>query len=75
MGRRINTNKKTERNVSGEIDVEVDNFMIMEREMEQYLENFIQEANEKLGISMKLQKVTAEIEQVKDEEGGDEPKQ
>ena len=54
MGRRINTNKKNERNIKGEIDTEVINFEVLEREFLDYIESFILQCKKNLNIDIKL---------------------
>lgn len=57
LGRRVNTNKKAERNISREIDTEVINFEILDEEFKRYLELFKQECKDKLKIDIEIQNI------------------
>lgn len=69
-GRRVNTNKKNERNIAKEIDTETVNFDILENDMERYLNIAVQEMNEKWGLSLEvinMAQVYTETEEVEHE--------
>lgn len=66
-GRRMNTNKKNERNLEGEINTEVINFELLEREFTNNLDKFCKELNDKLGVNVKWVKTTDEVDIVKGE--------
>lgn len=66
-GRRMNTNKKNERNLEGEINTEVINFEMLEREFTNNLDKFCKEVNKKFGTNIKWVKVTDEVDIVKGE--------
>lgn len=67
LGRRINTNKKAERNIAREIDTETINFDILEQDFLNYLEQFVEELNEKFGENVEIENLALVID--KDEEG------
>lgn len=74
-GRRMNTNKKNERNLEGEINTEVINFEMLEREFTNNLEKFVKEINTKFGCNVKWVKLTDEVDIVKgDMKPATEPK-
>lgn len=61
LGRRINTNKKNERNIAREIDTETINFDILEQDFVGYLQIFIKEVNSKFGLQIEI------VEQAKEQ--------
>lgn len=54
-GRRVNTNKKNERNIAKEIDTETVNFDVLENDFERLLNSAIKEMNSKWGLSLTVQ--------------------
>lgn len=53
-GRRTNTNKKSDRNLEGEINVEVVNFDILDAEFRGYLDKFVKDLNKTFKRKIKL---------------------
>lgn len=54
LNRRLNTNKKTERNIAAEVQTETINFDLLDQEFKRYLLNFIEECKDKLNIDIEL---------------------
>lgn len=54
LNRRLNTNKKQERNIAAEIQTETINFDLLDQEFKRYLLIFIEELNEKVGEKVEL---------------------
>lgn len=69
LNRRVNTNKKSERNISAEIRTETINFDLLDQEFKRYLEYFIQECYDKLGENIKLIDLITDLNSI-DENGG-----
>lgn len=61
LGRRVNTNKKADRNISAEVDTEVVNFEVLDTPMESKLEDFAKEVSKKLKIKIKYVSVMKKI--------------
>lgn len=62
--RRINTNKKNERNISKEIDTETVNFDILDMDMYKWLDIAVRELKDKLSIDVEIIAVVEEKEEV-----------
>lgn len=54
LNRRLNTNKKRERNIAAEIQTETINFDLLDQEYKRYLLIFIEECKEKFGLELEL---------------------
>ncbi len=59
-GRRINTNKKNERNIASEIDTETINFDILDERSFKWLRNGIKELNKKFGLNVSINAIVEE---------------
>lgn len=69
LNRRINTNKKSERNISAEIRTETINFDLLDQEFKRYLTYFIEECYDKLGEKIELIDLITDLNVI-DENGG-----
>lgn len=54
LNRRLNTNKKSERNIAAEIQTETINFDLLDQEFKRYLLVFMEDCKEKLGIDIEI---------------------
>ena len=61
LNRRINTNKKNERNVSSEIATETINFDILDQEFKRYLLIFKEECSDNLGLNINIIDTVSEL--------------
>ena len=54
LNRRLNTNKKQERNIAAEIQTETINFDLLDQEFKRYLMIFVEDCKDKLGEDVEL---------------------
>lgn len=54
LNRRLNTNKKRERNIAAEVQTETINFDLLDQEFKRYLQNFVEDCKEVLNEEIEL---------------------